>query len=245
MKAGVSARSVWVARGRWSEYALPLVYFLGMGVAWVVLTLLLLVQVETRVFSNQFPRERSWTSVRCFPIATWGDTTVTVRAVLRNPLERKLSRYVITLVPAGSILLVQRSAERIVLAPGERLELRYAVPVENRVYGRMLMWAGQVQRSYPMPMEAGSCGILVLPIPGLPGWLVGLGLLLLVLVLVVVDLERGAAGVRKGIDLMMAGAYLVDFFFNWWAVAAALWLFMGIALVWAAIKRTSGIELSG
>ncbi len=244
MKLTVSAR-VSTRQERVTSRVWEGVYTASMALSLLVLTLLLMVSIEARVFSNQFPRERPWTSVRCFPIATLADTTVTVRAVLRNPLDRKLTRYVVTLVPVGSVLLVERTAERIVLAPRERVELRYAIPVEYRVYGRMLMWAGKVQRSYPMPMEAGSCGILVLPIPVVPGWLAGLGLLALTLIVVTVDLYRGAAGVRKGIDLMLAAAYLALFFFNAWAVAAFLWLCMAIALVWAGIKRTSGIALSG
>ncbi len=220
-------------------------YALGMGFALLLLAALVAVQVETRIFGNKFPRERTWSSVRCFPIATLADDTVTVRASLHNPLDRKVTRYVITQTPAGSVLLLDQTADRIPLAPGTRLTLTYSLPVENRVYGWMLMWAGQVQRSYPLPSEAGSCGILVLPLRGIPGWLAGIVLLAGVLVLVTWDLARGAEGVRQALDYMTATAYIALFFFNWWALSAALWLFMAIATLWGVIKRVSGVHLTG
>jgi len=225
--------------------AADLAYLVGAGLALAFLGFLLWAQIETRLFSAKFPRERTWTSVRCFPVATLADRVVPVKATVTNPLDRKATRYVVAHMPQGSLLLVERDARRIPLPPGGKTTLTYLLNVEDRVYGWVLMWAGQLQRSYPLPLLAGGCGILVLPLPFVPGWLAGLGVLAAVLLLVVWDLHRGAQGWRQALDYLLAFAYVLLFFLNWWAIAAFLWVVMLIGVVWATLKRLTGISLSG
>lgn len=230
---------------RQASRAADIVYIVGTGLALAFLGVLLWAQVETRLFSAKFPRERTWTTVRCFPVATLADKAVPVRVTVTNSLDRKATRYVVAHIPQGSLLLVEQDARQIPLPPGGKTTLTYLLDVEDRVYGWVLMWAGQLQRSYPLPLLAGGCGILVLPLPGVPGWLVGLALLSAVLLLVVWDLHRGAQGWRQALDYMLAGAYVLVFLLNWWAVAAFLWVVMLIGVLWATLKRVSGISLAG
>ncbi len=230
---------------RQASLVADIVYILGTGLALLLLGLFLWAQIETRLFSSKFPRERTWNTVRCFPVATLADKIVPVRVTVSNPLPRKATRYVVAHIPQGSLLLVERDARQIPLPPGGKATLTYLLEIEDRVYGWVLMWAGQLQRSYPLPLQAGGCGILVLPLPFVPGWLAGLGVLAAVLLLVVWDLHRGAQGWRQALDYMMAGAYVLLFFLNWWAVAAFLWVVMLIGVLWATLKRVTGISLSG
>lgn len=222
-----------------------LVYLVGTGLTLAFLDFLLWAQIETRLFSAKFPRKRTWTSVRCFPVATLADKAVPVRAAVTNPLDRKATRYVVAHMPQGSLLLVERDARRIPLPLRGKTTLTYLLNVEDRVYGWVLMWAGQLQRSYPLPLLAGGCGIVVLPLPFVPDWLAGLSVLAAALLLVVWDLHRGAQGWRQALDYLLAFAYVLVFFFNWWAVAAFLGVVMLIGVVWATLKCLTGISLSG
>ena len=221
-------------------------YVLSIALALGFLALLVAAAFEARVFSNKFYlREASWPDVRCFPVATLADEQVPVWVTVRNPLDRKATRYVLVEIPQGSVLLVEQDRRKVTLPPNGKTRLTYTLEVEDRVYGFVLMWAGFLQGTLNVPNQVGSCGVLVLPLSFLPGRVVGMGVLALVLLGVTLDLARGVRGARKAMDLALAGAYLVHFFFNWWFVAALLGFMVLVIAVWVLAARVFNIEAIG
>lgn len=220
-----------------------MVYVAFLLAAHAFLAVLVWANTEARILSNKLPRDRTLHSLRCFPLATAADKEVLVRFTVRNPLNERRTRYVIAQIPHSSVILVQQSEQTVPLPPKSARTLYVAlVPERDRIYNTLIALAVMVQRSYPLPGEVGSCGILYLPVPGVPGTVLGLAILAAVLVFVTWDLHQGAQSVRQALDYGMATGYIALFFFNLWGLAALLWLVMSVGMLWAALRHVFGVS---
>ncbi|MGC9335049.1 MAG: hypothetical protein ACP5JJ_12925 [Anaerolineae bacterium] len=110
--------------------------------------------------------EASLTTLRC-PVIMTGQEGV-VHATFTNPFDRpvqtriraRISRY---------ITLMREEVETLSLAPGEERRLEWTVASDDIVYERLILVKVLQQRSYPLVGRSGSCGIVVLDLPGLTG----------------------------------------------------------------------------
>ena len=221
-----------------------LMYVVCLLAAHAFLAVLIWAHAEARILSNTLHRDRTLHSLRCFPLATAADREVFARFTVRNPLNEPRTRYVIVHIPRGSVLLVQQSEQAVPLPPKSARTLYVAlVPARDRIYNVLIAVAVMVQRSYPLPGEVGSCGILYLPVPGIPGPVLGFFILAAVLVFVTGDLALSEESVHRVLDDGMAAGYILMFFFNLWAVVALLWLALSVVMLWAALRHVFGVAM--
>jgi hypothetical protein len=94
--------------------------------------------------------------------------TGTVRASFKNTLERP----VILLIRAHVsryVTLLREDVVRLSLDAGEKQSLEWAVDAQDVVYEHLILVKVHQHRHYPLLGRTGSCGIVVLDLPGLTG----------------------------------------------------------------------------
>jgi hypothetical protein len=118
-------------------------------------------------------RDASLTTLRC-PVILDRQETGTVRASFTNSLERP----VILLIRAHVsryLTLLREDVVRLSLEAGEKQSLEWTVDAEDIVYEHLILVKVHQHRRYPLLGRTGSCGIIVLDLPGLTGTQVVVG----------------------------------------------------------------------
>jgi hypothetical protein len=112
-------------------------------------------------------RDASLRTFRC-PVIMTTNESGTVRATLRNPLDRPVT-LTVRLDVSNYITLKRENTVRLPLAPGERQKLEWTVTPDDVVYGDLILVKILQFRQYPLPGRLGSCGIVVVDSPYLTG----------------------------------------------------------------------------
>lgn len=172
--------------------------------------------------------------LRC-PAIIGEDQAGTVRASFSNPLERQITLIVRAHI-SQYLPLRREVVEYLSLAQGEKQSLEWTVTSEDVVYGHLILVKVHQHRHYPLVGRTGSCGIVVLDLPGLTGTQVVVGAIAASLLAMslglglwfatVGPLRRSGQQATHAIGLVAASTVFVMLvsFFGWWLVG-------GVALV--------------
>jgi hypothetical protein len=112
-------------------------------------------------------RDASLSTLRC-PVILDSEKTGTVRASIKNSLDRPVTLLVRAHV-SRYLTLMREDVRRLRLEAGETQSLEWAVDSEDIVYQHLILVKVHQHRSYPLLGRTGSCGIVVLDLPGLTG----------------------------------------------------------------------------
>lgn len=190
-------------------------------------------------------------TLRC-PLLMTATETATLSASFTNDSPRESLFLVRAHISSGFFTLMDEFDTMVSLSPGETRRLEWPVTVENAAYGCLVL--ARVHAfggSSSAPYRNGSCGILVLGLPGSGGLIVGLALagsLLLMaggLVLWVVGSRAETA--PSVVPYVLVPLFIpvlvgvVAGYFGWWAlgvvVLALTVLFLVVAVGYAVYKR--------
>ncbi|NPA27130.1 MAG: hypothetical protein GXO36_05995 [Chloroflexi bacterium] len=229
------------ARARWPLLAGAILGFTFLlGMAWV--------NFEARMFypADMFTpgRKRSrLRSLRC-PLVVARDETAVIRFTLSNPLPRPIRRIARITVAHKHVLLVDQERIIIDLGPHEKQTIQRAIPPSQGVYGGwMLLVSVYVARTPPLDPSLNDCGTLVLPIQGVPGWVIVLLWNGLALGLMLWGWRRIDPDTR-GFATLLVGMYLVGLIalvlFRGWVVAASVAALALFAMLLQGLQRLEG-----
>ncbi|MCL7452930.1 MAG: hypothetical protein M8467_07750 [Anaerolineae bacterium] len=112
-------------------------------------------------------RDASLSTLRC-PVILDSEKTGTVRASIKNSLDRPVTLLIRAHV-SRYLTLMREDVTRLRLEAGETQSLEWAVDSEDIVYEHLILVKVHQHRSYPLLGRTGSCGIVVLDLPGLTG----------------------------------------------------------------------------
>lgn len=124
--------------------------------------------MEAALFDASIREDTSIKSFHCPILITTREEGI-VRAVLSNPSDREVERYVQTNISDGHVTLMRRVITRLPLAPGESKELGFEVFPEDAAYDRIIFARTRVLRAGSLPSESSACGIIVVDLPGFSG----------------------------------------------------------------------------
>lgn len=212
--------------------------FLGMAVSAGVLW----GDLEAFLFDSSLGADEPLKTLRCPVIITSGETG-TVTATFTNSGEKAVVRLVRAHISDGFVTLMREVNDRLVLEPGEIRRLKWTVTPDDAVWKHFILVRVHVLRSSPLPSYTGSCGILVMDLPGLTGnQIIVLTLLLSALsttagVGLVAAGSRPSGGQAPGLIRRMGGltaiglATLLSSFVGWWMAGILLLLLTLIVAV--------------
>jgi len=94
-----------------------------------------------------------------------------VSAIIRNTDDRPRELVVRTHITRGHLILLREEQEIVALDPSASQRLSWEVTAEDAAYGHLILAKVIVLGDDPSPSHIGSCGIIVLNLPGnLLGW---------------------------------------------------------------------------
>ncbi|NPA07217.1 MAG: hypothetical protein GXO54_07460 [Chloroflexi bacterium] len=181
-------------------------------------------------------------SLRC-PLVVARDETAKVQFTVTNPLNRPIRRIVRFSVAHRHVLLVDQ--ERIILDLGPRETRRVVrdIAPDKGVYGGwMLLVSVYVARTPPLDPALNDCGTLVMPVRGIPGWvLVALWNGLAIGLMAVGWWKAGPQdrGFRTAVALQYSAGLLALLLFHGWVVAAIV---SGLALFGLLLQGLQRLE---
>jgi hypothetical protein len=103
------------------------------------------------------------------PVLMTQDDVREIKLTLKNPGEKNLSHYVVASISEGFLSLTRQEKENVSVGPGQRKTLTWEIYPEDAAYQRIVLFHVYLRRTYPYPSLDGTCGVLVLDIPGLKG----------------------------------------------------------------------------
>lgn len=125
--------------------------------------------LEASLFDSSGSGEEQLRSLTCPVLITRGETGAIV-ATFKNTGTRPVDRAVRLHVSMGHVTLMREESTHIPLAPDETRRLSWPVNAADAAYGGLLILARvSTLRQTPLPAQTGSCGILVLDLPGVNG----------------------------------------------------------------------------
>jgi len=127
--------------------------------------------LEASLFDTSLPADEAIDGIACPWIITPGETGL-VTASIKNNTDRPINTVIRTHISEGLVTLMREEDNRQSIQPGETARLSYAVTAGDAVWGRFILTRVYVFPAFPMRSRAGSCGVIVAQLPGIPGWMV-------------------------------------------------------------------------
>jgi hypothetical protein len=149
--------------------ALSMVLFcvgLLLGMAFVAATVW--ADLEASLFEPSKAAQEPLSSLRC-PLIITPQESGTITATFTNPGERALRRVVRGTISHGFSSLMREVEAQFMLEPGETHRLEWTVTAADAAWRHFILVRVNVLRNYPLPSRTGSCGVLVMNLPGMTG----------------------------------------------------------------------------
>lgn len=141
-----------------------------------------------------FRSEDTLSTLRCPVLMTTGESAP-ISVLVKNPLQREITRTVRVYISAGDILAKREFMERVRLGPGESRRLSWEIFPQDRVFDRFVLVRVYLARGFFLPSADASCGVMVV---NLPSWR-GNVIVFSVLAISLLGMGSGVFLVRKGL----------------------------------------------
>jgi len=124
--------------------------------------------LEAALFDPAIDADQALSSLRC-PVLITPQESGTVSATFANSSGMALLRTIRAHVSYGFATLIREEEAKFVLEPGETRRVEWAVTGKDAAWRHFVLVRVHELRNSPLPSRTGSCGILVLNVPGLTG----------------------------------------------------------------------------
>jgi hypothetical protein len=124
--------------------------------------------LEASLFEPSRIADEPLKTLRC-PLVITSQESGTIAATFTNPSERALRRTVRAYITHGFSSLMREVDTQFMLEPGETHRLEWTVTADDAAWRRFVLVRVNVLRNFPLPSRSGSCGVLVMNLPGLNG----------------------------------------------------------------------------
>ena len=120
---------------------------------------------ESVLFDVSLEIEGRIRAIQC-PVLLAAHETGEVSIQINNPTDEAINRRIITTISRGHLILMNQYEDVVSLEPGERQKLSWEVTARDAVYGHLILAKVTTLVSLRNPLHRGTCGILVLNLPG-------------------------------------------------------------------------------
>lgn len=168
------------------------VFYFSIGVLFgmILLGASVYADFESTLFDVSLSAEARIRPLQC-PILLAGHETGQVSVRVSNPSEEAITRRVNTNISRGHLIMMNQYTEVFTLEPGESRMFSWDVTARDAAYGHLIMVKITTLVNPRNPLQRGSCGVLVLNLPGQVRGVYVVGLMLAVSVIATISGMRG------------------------------------------------------
>lgn len=124
--------------------------------------------LEASLFEPTKAAQERLGTLRC-PLIITPQEAGTISTTLSNPTERALRQTVRGTISHGFSSLMREVDAQFTLEPGETRKAEWTVTAADAAWRHFILVRVNVLRNFPLPFRSGSCGVLVMNLPGLTG----------------------------------------------------------------------------
>lgn len=147
-----------------------LLFIIGSALGMVLIGASIYADFESTLFDATTVVDGSIRPINC-PILLSSTEVGKVSALVRNSDDQPRELVVRTHITRGHLILLREVQDKIALDPGASQRLFWEVTAEDAAYGHLIMAKVIVFDDSSNPSHKGSCGIIVMKMPGnLQGW---------------------------------------------------------------------------
>jgi hypothetical protein len=143
-------------------------YLAGLVIGVTFLGLFVWANIEATLFDPALTGDEALRTLQC-PMIITEDEVASIRVTINNPLDREIERIVRMHISEGMITMKRQENQRVSLSPGETMTLEWTAYPEDAAFDRLILVRGYIFRTAPLPARSGSCGIVVVNVPGMTG----------------------------------------------------------------------------
>jgi hypothetical protein len=225
-----------------------IVFSVGIVLLFLLSAVMIWGDLEASLFISGIRPESNLGSLRC-PVLITENETGTITAVLNNPANRELDRYLMANISEGYSTLVREVRTNLTIPPTSKQKVEWKIYPEDAAYNqRIILFRVYVNPRYPHPSMGANCGVIKLGLHGLSGNQLFMGsavLSLSFLTLGAVLIERShlpprsrsrsAANCIYAVTGSLLAAGVLSYF-GFWVLGLAL-LVLGILLIGILVTR--------
>ena len=127
-------------------------FFLGSLGVWA--------SVEAVLFRSSISADTTLRTLSC-PMVITSDEVGVVKVTVHNPLDRPLDVAIRAYISEGFVTLFREEHQRVVVEPGERQPVEWAVTADDMVWRRLILVKVYQFGGNTLPSRQGTCGIIV------------------------------------------------------------------------------------
>jgi len=159
MKRGDTSKIA--ARQKWSIWVFVIGAVIGLGLVGVSVY----ADFEASLFDISIVSKGTIRPIYC-PVFMDSSETGQVSAVFRNRTSEEDEVLVQAHISYGHLLWMREVEDRLTLAPGEKQQLYWDITSEDAAYNHLVLTKIIILGSRSDPTHKGSCGVMVLKLPG-------------------------------------------------------------------------------
>ena len=145
---------------------LSVLYFsIGVLVGMFLLGASVYADFESTLFDVSLSADARIRPLQC-PVLLAAHETGEVSLRLRNPGAEPITRRVNTNISRGHLIMMSQYTDVVTLEPGESRRLSWNITARDAAYGHLIMVKITTLVNPRNPLQRGSCGVLVLNLPG-------------------------------------------------------------------------------
>jgi len=115
--------------------------------------------LEATLFSPGIQYDAKLRGLRC-PVLITPKQTGTVRARIKNTIDRSTNLFIRARTSEGYITLIREEQRELPLDPGEAQWVEWPISADDAAFGRLVLFKVAVTGGYPLPARQGTCGIV-------------------------------------------------------------------------------------
>jgi hypothetical protein len=123
---------------------------------------------EAILFDPGLQEDTRLRTLRC-PVVMTAKETGTIRARVKNSLDRPTDLFVRAHISHGYVTLMREVNTELSLDAGETEWVTWEINKDDAAFGSLILFRATVSGGYPLPTRQGTCGVLVIDAPYLSG----------------------------------------------------------------------------
>lgn len=124
--------------------------------------------IEASTFDAALQTDETLRSLEC-PVFIGKEENSVIAAEIDNTTERDVSPVVRARITQGYVTLVREHRGKVEIPQGESARIEWDITAEDAAYRQLILARVYQFSNYSLPSRQSTCGVVVVPIPGLTG----------------------------------------------------------------------------